>query len=359
MRFLALIAAALTAAASPALAQDLLAAASPLDAARRLPLAGGDPARVEPAPDAARLPDLPDLPDLGLRLPRFSWAAPRPAGDLVDQVTLTRLPPGSLVVRYEGLQGLVVRRLQRELRVRWQRSLRDAWDAGVLDDDAYEGALEEMYDELTDVAAGGRWWTRSWRDSLPEAKGGAPARPYVHIVGQRVEVLRLGWLSLTSDGRARVDGLTVLRLDPSAGPYVRRGDGPVAVRLAREHARLARDPSGDAEDAGAGREDATDVAPPTESPSAIDAAAVRLVFQPPSPTRWVGASEVRFRLRPTVRFGVGQVETYFVRDVALRGSVTWYAGLRRTPVASFEAVVRYETEDGTVSAGVELALLAW
>lgn len=48
----------------------------------------------------------------------------------------------------------------------------------------------------------GRWWLRSWLDSLPVEKGGLPL-PVLVDLGQEVEVVRFEDSSLTSSGRIR------------------------------------------------------------------------------------------------------------------------------------------------------------
>lgn len=351
--------------------EDLLIADSSLDRARRAPRrsvdVGGRGDRILPPASEVGLDDAPELPDLGLALtlPRYSWLPARRAA-LVDQVTLTRLPPGSLLIRYQGFQGFVVGKLKRELRKRWANSLRDQWEGQVLSDDDYESALQAMYDDMALHQAGGAWWTRAWYDSLPAEKGGAPEVPYVQTVGQKVDILRIGPWSVSNDLRAHLDGIT-LSLDAGHGPYVRRSDGSVAVRLAREHARLAR-ARGETEaeiEAGEVLDDATDPAPPSDAEADATTGFVRLTFAAPRPTRWLGGSEVKVKLRPTARFKIDQADTYFVRDMALRAQFTFcdpttVEGRRfPLPLACLEAVVRYRPDSNELSCGVELALIAW
>jgi hypothetical protein len=354
--------------------EDLLIADSSLDRARRAPRrpvdVGGRGSRILPPATEVGIDDALELPDLGLALtlPRYSWLPSRRAA-LVDQVTLTRLPPGSLLIRYEGFQGFVVGKLKRELRKRWSNSLRDQWEGRVLSDDDYEHALEAMYDELGLHAAGGAWWTRAWYDSLPAEKGGAPEVPYVQTIGQKVDIFRVGPWSVSNDLRAHLDGIT-LSLDAGQGPYVRRSDGSVAVRLAREHARLARARGEtDAEiEAGEVLDDATDPNPVNDGEGeGADATTgfVRLTFAAPRPSPWLGGSEIKVKLRPTARFKLDQADTYFVRDMALRAQVTFcdpttVEGRRfPLPLACLEAVVRYRPDSNELSCGVELALIAW
>jgi hypothetical protein len=352
--------------------EDLLVADSSLDRARRAPRrpldVGGRGNRILPPTTEVGVGDAPELPDLGLALtlPRYSWLPARRAA-LVDQVTLTRLPPGSLLLRYQGFQGFVVGKLRRELRKRWLSSLRDQWEGQVLSDDAYEQALEAMYDDLALHEAGGAYWTRRWYESLPAEKGGAPEVPYVQQVGQKVDLVRIGSWSISNDMRAHLDGVT-LSLDAGQGPYVRRSDGSVAVRLAREHARLAR-ARGETDseiEAGVVFDDATDPNPPSDDEGA-DATSgfVRLTFTAPRPTRWLGGTEIKVKLRPTARFKLDQADTYFVRDLSLRAQFTFcdpttVEGRRfPLPLACLEAVLRYQPENNELSCGVELALIAW
>lgn len=302
------------------------------------------------------LPTDPDpFPDVRLRLPRLRWQ-PGPGADLVDQVTLTRLPPGSLAVRYEGLQGYVVRRVRKELKSHWTRSLRDRWEGAVLDDDEYEAALTRMNEALSDAVVEGRWWERSWWHSLPPEKGGAPLTPYLQVVGQRVDVVRIGPWSLTNDLRARFDDVTIIGLDATRA-VVRRPGRP--FDLARSHARLDRvaRASDDPEEE---ELEPPPLAPDEETDDALlPEPGIRLTFFPPEPEQAVGGGAWKFRLRPGIRFTLSNVEQAFVREVSLRLALTVATRKGRPPWLGVEAVLRYLPEDDVFQAGVEVAILSW
>ncbi|MCO5171974.1 MAG: hypothetical protein M9894_37220 [Planctomycetes bacterium] len=304
------------------------------------------PARGDdaPRPTVERRGDAPATPapaepiDVTLRLPRLRWVS---GADLLPQVSLTRLPPGALVIRYAGLQAVVVRRVQGHLRDRWHASLRDAWAAGVLSDERYEAALERMFDALADHRAGGRWWERSWLDSLPASRGGAPDPPLEHVVGERV-ALRLGPLILTSDLRLQVERVGALAVEPDAPRPLRRLE---TARLAREHAWLRREVV-DAEDLVAG-----EVGPPEGE---LEAAPARPGLAPALlRPRW------RLTLRPAVRVRASGGHGGPVRDVRVRAVLELFRGPARLRFLEVELALRYRPEDDEVVVGVELALVTW
>ncbi len=309
-------------------------------------------AQEEPEPRVTReRNDLEPAPvepiDVSLRLPSLRWL---PRRDFVPEVTLRRLPPGSLVIRYAGIHAVVVRRVQGRLRALWQDSIQDAWEAGILDDEAYAAELDRMFAALADHRAGGRWWERSWHDSLLPRLGGAPAAPVEARVGERLELVRLGPLKLTNDLRAYVDRVAVLTVDPDATPLLR---GTEPSRLAREHAWLIREARDEGEPQPViedGPEDPADA-------QGVAASIVRATFEPPAPvllrTRW------RLTLRPSVSLRATGVASEVVRDLRLRTSLELFREANLLRFVTLEFVVRYRPDDGEVVVGLELVLFTW
>lgn len=155
------------------------------------------------APDAA----------LSLRFPLYSFTQSVRDVPFISNVTLSRPPPpGSMTIKYGGLHGLVVRRVQGRLKREWRDSIQDAWENGLLDDQEYRSKITDMQNELTDFEVGGRWWERRWWDSLPPERGGAPADPLVVQIGDAHEVCRLGPFRLTNEFRVRVDDIGAFRM---------------------------------------------------------------------------------------------------------------------------------------------------
>lgn len=301
-------------------------------------------ATAEPQPPPERAEELGPI-DVALRLPAFRWLR---QPDFVSQVSLTRSPPGSLVISYAGVQGFVVRRVQGRLRELWHDAIDDAWDAGILDDDEYEAALRRMYDSLADHRAGGRWWERSWQGSLVVGRGGAPAEPYEHQIGERIE-LRLGPLVFTNELRAHIGRLAVVSVDPDAARLL-RGTDP--ARLAREHAWLARD-------------DRDPDEPPTleegpedpDDPRGLAAPVVRATLAWPEPVamraRW------RLTLRPSVSMRTSRRPAELVRDLRLRTTLELYRGSGQLRYLQVEAVVRYRPDAEEVTVALEVVLFTW
>lgn len=351
---------ALLAGASPlARAQDLAdAALSPPQPPRLMAAAregGGLDGRgsLVPRPetdDLGRDPDRPifDDVDVRLELPSFSWLPHLGNGaDFLHQVSLTRLPPGSLRMKYEGLEGIVVRKLNGRLKKIWRDSINDAWEAEMLDVDAYKAAFNDMYERMGDFNAGGRWWERSWLDSLTPERGGAPAQPFVHTIGERLEVFKLGPLSFSNDLRAHLDHFTVLRVDPDGGQIYRDHD---TERLAREHAHLKRDADDDPEELpaiGLNRSSAQGTSEPL----------VRITLEPPDPGLMPGYW--RLRLRPQAAFRLSGDPADMIKEVSLRVTLELFIGEKRMKFMEIDALVEYEPDDNQAAFGFEVALITW
>jgi hypothetical protein len=286
-----------------------------------------------------------------LKLPSYRWL-PRDLGsDFIHAVSLTRLPPGSLVMRYEGIEGVVVRKATSRLKSLWNDSIRDRYEADLIDYDEYGDELTDMGNACADFDAGGRWWDRSWLDSLTPERGGAPERPVVCQIGERLEVFRLGPLSVTNDLRARIDHLTVLRIDPDAGQIYRHLD---VRRLAHEHAHLRRD-----------ADEQDDHLPPLSPEDgrrqreAEAAPAVRIILDPPDPGllpgRW------RLHLRPAASINPMHKGSIIdmVRDLSLRASLELYMGARPKKFMEIEALARFDPSTREATLAIEVSLVQW
>lgn len=315
--------------------------------------------RLIPAPPRAddfSRPLEPDLPafdadvELRLELPAYRWLPRRVhRADFMHQVALTRLPPGSLVVRYEGIEGYLLRKAQSRLKSLWRESIKDAWEGGILDDQRYDAAIDEMYDSLADFRAGGRWWERSWLDSLTPERGGAPVQPFVHRIGERIDVLRLGPVHFTNDFKARVDQVTVLSFDPDGGQIHRDVD---LRRLAREHARLQR--SGDDQDA---REDELPTLTGEPPDGGLAEPTVRITLEPPNPGLLPGHWRLRFR--PSAKIDLLGEPSKIIEGLSMRVTLELFLGESRVKFMEIEALATYELEDNSAAIGIEVSLLTW
>lgn len=295
------------------------------------------------------------LRDVRLHLPRL--------GDLdsdrdsfLRDVSLTELPPGSLVIEYEGLQSFIVRRLQSRYRSLWRSQVSLLYDETSMSDAEYRAANDEISLAFTDLKTG-RWWERSWRDSLLPEKGGAPAVPYIHKVGQEIELFRFGGLHLTNELKVRVDRLAVFSLDADPGlVYRERRALGEESRAARDNARLQRamiDPDDDGARRPTTSRSPVGRAPVAEPLVAIELAPARTIF-------WEGISW-RVKLRPQLRLRLpdDMQPVGFVRAASLRLGIDMHMGQDERQVMSLDFGVSYQPEDGELQVRGELALVSW
>ena len=137
-------------------------------------------------------------------VPAMSWA---------DSVMMTRLPPGSLRIQYDGLQKVIIKHARSQVR-HYARKYRD-----------HKAEASHDIDVWNDAPTLNSWWTRSWMDSLPSNKGGAPDEPYVHTIGQEI-TWRLGPLSLTNTLKLKIDYFAVFKFNPDPGEKTGDRDPP-------------------------------------------------------------------------------------------------------------------------------------
>jgi hypothetical protein len=349
--------AALLLAIVPARAQEVTAFNPPLPAdsidgqGRVINPSGVEPEVEDVVPDTT--PDRSsfdfDALDVRLELPTYR-CVPRDArrGDFLQEVALTRLPVGSLIVSYEGIEGYIVKKVQSRLRNQWRTSLRDAYEEGAISTDRYISRLQHMGEVLGDFRAGGRWWERSWLDSLTPERGGAPARPYEHTIGERLDVIKLGPIAFTNDLRARVDRLTILSFDPDGGQIYR--DLEVS-QLAREDARLERADTGD---------ELPLLGVPDSKPAGTEEPAVRLTLDPPTADMLPSWWKLRFRPGAVVGFSRGFDPTGVFREVSMEVSLELFLGANaQTKFMEIQGNASFDPRDNEAVVWFQVQLTTW
>ena len=289
---------------------------------------------------------------------------PEAPDDLLGQLTLARRIPGSQVVHYRGLQGFFVRQARRAYQSRWRRSLRDTYTAGGLDTFEMGERYNAMGDAQADQAAGGRWWSRTWLDSLTPERGGAPAQPSTHVIGTQITMISLGPFSLTNDFRARLDGgYFGMGVDPSPGRVFR---DLAEVDVARDYATYQRQSGDDEALPDLTRAEQHDVEDEDDPPARrgrpdrlrfdrgelLELQVAAIVPQPDL------AWQVRFRPEARVRVRPGQPMR---ARIGVRASVEFWMGppRARQRVVEVTARVRYDLHDRDMVASVQVQLVAW
>lgn len=315
------------------------------------PTAAPEVDAVEPLDPAER----PMRRSVCLELPRLSTLCEEEPGCMVRQVTLRELPPGSLHVEYEGFQSFLARRLQSRYRSLWRDQI-DLWyDETNMTDAEFRAAREEIQLGFQDLKTG-RWWERSWRDSLLPEKGGAPETPWVHKVGQEIDVVRIGAFRFTNELKIRIDGWTVLALEPDPGLIFReREEIAEPTRVARDHARLGR----------ALRDPQYDGRRPTTRDGAVGALPVLapmvgIELVPARRIIWEGVT-FRVKLRPQIsaRVPSDMRPAGFVRSLSLRCSIDMFLGKQNRQVMGIDLACTWDPEDREVEAMGNLALINW
>ena len=128
----------------------------------------------------------------------------------LDQITMRNYPRGSTHIEYRGLYKPTIKLLYRTYKRFWSQSDRDENNYRRIESlRALERSKQQVWD---DFERGGKWWTRSWLESLPEDKGGAPTSPIYNYIGNDVE-WKLGPITLTNSLTARIDYIGVFSFE--------------------------------------------------------------------------------------------------------------------------------------------------
>lgn len=129
--------------------------------------------------------------------------------DIVDQLTMRELPIGSLRFDYRGFYRPLMHHAHRRFRKFWDKGNRERLE--YMTTGEARALRQEQQNAWVDMESG-RWWERRWFESLTPEKGGAPAEPYVQVVGQDVE-LRFGPLTVSNTLKFKLDYFAMLQFD--------------------------------------------------------------------------------------------------------------------------------------------------
>lgn len=244
---------------------------------------------------------------------RFDLQINRPGSiPLVDQINLTRIPAGSLRVEYRGAYKPLMRHAHRRFRRLWQEANEDRLAFASLR--AETQLAQEQMSAWADLD-NGRWWDREWFDSLPAEKGGAPTTPYVHYVGQDVDI-ELGPLVVSNTLKFKMKSLAMLQFDTDPDQQL-----DPAMRI----------------------------------PSRLRQPNFTLNVEPDK-SRELG-TYFKARVRPRLSVGLpGKRIESALRYMSLRGTVEMFISKKRVLAAECEVAVKDARE---IVVTVDIALLSW
>jgi len=158
-------------------------------------------------------------------LPSLVPSAPWPSA---YRCFIEPLPPRLIVRRYHGPERLIFDRLEGILRQACLDSIRARIDRTSEPLPGIVSRVDRFYEGKADQAAGGRWWERTFDESLMPESGGAARGAVVVDVGQETDFLNLGGATLTNEGKLRWGKLDIF-FGPTP-PIVLDGSGTLALR---------------------------------------------------------------------------------------------------------------------------------
>ena len=218
-----------------------------------------------------------------------------PSGRWIDSVTMHRFPPGSLQIKYDGTHKLLFKQAHNQVR-RFARKYASP-----------EEPRQRMDPYQTPTPD--KWWTRSWMASLPPERGGAPAAPYVHVIGKEID-WKVGPITLSNTLKISIDYVAVLKLN-------------------------------------------TDPATPSGEPNRY-----RLALDIKTPKTSSGGAQFKFKVKPHIRVGLhknGDLLS-FLRNITIRvelGIIMW-----GKQIIEGELELGYKHGDG-FKIELSISLVAW
>jgi hypothetical protein len=123
------------------------------------------------------------------------------ADDFLEQVTYNSpQPPGSVIIRYGGLRGLLFDETESQILNLWHDKIKLTidYDYSIWDVDV---PYQSVANFTNDVRRGGRWWERAWYYSLAPEKGGAP---YVRVIDMDTVALDFWFFQVNSKLKVKV-----------------------------------------------------------------------------------------------------------------------------------------------------------
>lgn len=96
-------------------------------------------------------------------------------------VNAQELSPGSYTVKYGGIYKAMTSETHRFFESQWKGQEEEAYLSGEISFGTYARRQRRIDSFLEDWKYGPPWWTRSWWQSLPPNKGGAPLNHSIRI----------------------------------------------------------------------------------------------------------------------------------------------------------------------------------
>lgn len=131
----------------------------------------------------------------------LAFANQSSADDWIDHVTFNEpRPPGSTIIKYGGLEGLVRDECQKQLFNLWTSHNKTLYQLEVIDFDEYKALNEQVQIAFISVDSAGLWWERRWYESI-----GPPTCPAIYYVGPQDNFLDLGFIKVNSKFKVKLE----------------------------------------------------------------------------------------------------------------------------------------------------------
>lgn len=127
------------------------------------------------------------------------------ADDWLDSVTYNiTQPPGSLILRYGGLEGLIREETQSQLFNLWASYNSSLYQQEVIDFNQYRMLTSQLTLSAINCDVVGLWWERRWYESL-----GPPTKPSIYYVGNQSDIINVGFARVNSKFKFKLEDFDI------------------------------------------------------------------------------------------------------------------------------------------------------
>lgn len=127
------------------------------------------------------------------------------ADDWIDNVTYENSqPPGSIILKYGGIEGLIREETQSQLFNVWTSYNSQLYQLEVIDFNQYRMLSERVVLAAINCDVVGMWWERRWYESM-----GPPTKPVVYYVGNQADIINVGFARVNSKFKFKLEDFDV------------------------------------------------------------------------------------------------------------------------------------------------------
>lgn len=120
----------------------------------------------------------------------------------IESITFDYYAPGSLRIKYTGIRRAIIDEARDLLEDEWRSDAETLFNGRQISLSQYNSSLRRLNLVRSEYGLRGRWWERTWFQSHPYNKGGAPPTKQ-YVVGRTGDILDLGFAKINENFKFR------------------------------------------------------------------------------------------------------------------------------------------------------------